>query len=169
MSDLITITLPATFTASGSDRTITIDPSNWSDPQAFAEYLINTGLGVIMQRASAGKKDDAEKAAKAVDAAVLRLTTGVVPSGGGFTKLTPEDYALKEALMALKVKFLKSETVPACLLRLATSLATEDSDVETTQASLVAKLHSTEVYKTSLKARTTKTKSADNLTDFLAS
>ena len=178
----ITITLPTTLTASGSDRTISINTVDWADPQAHAEYLINTALGVIMQRASAGKKDDPEKAAKAVENAIARLKAGIVPAGGGFTKLTPEEYAMKETLQVSKVKFEKGESVTECLVRLATKLTpepeveedalelTEDEmeaqaikqqeAIEATLEALKVELKSSEVYKTALKARLSKTKTA---------
>jgi hypothetical protein len=131
-----------------------------------------------MQRASAGKKDDPEKAAKAVNAAIVRLETGVVPSGGGFTKLTPEHYALKEALTALRVKFDKGQTVPDVLLREAMNATptvegntkAEDLEaVEVTRLKIIDKLHSTEVYKTSLKSRQAKSKFSDSFVEFLNS
>jgi len=176
MSEENTIVLPATIKASGSDRTIEIDTAKWTDPQGFLDYLLAYAAGVILQRASAGKNDDAEKAAKAVDKAIERLQDGIVPAGGGFTKLSPEDYAMKETLMASKVKFEKGESVADVLTRLADKL-TEDKiviqddatdkerelcevenaeKVEATEEALVAELESSEVYKSALKARKAK-------------
>ena len=166
MSDENTIALPATIKAHGSDRSIEIDTAKWTDPQGFLDYLLTYAAGVILQRASAGKNDDAEKAAKAVDAAIERLQTGVVPAGGGFTKLTPEEYAMKEALMSVKVKFEKGESVEDCLLRLATKLTeipegaeeADEADIDATQDALTAELEASEVYKSALKARKAKAK-----------
>ena len=79
MSEENTIALPAMIKASGSDRTIEVDPANWTDPQGFLDYLLGYACGVILQRASAGKNDDADKAAKAVDAAIERLKAGGWP------------------------------------------------------------------------------------------
>jgi hypothetical protein len=168
MSEENNIVLPATIKASGSDRTIEVDPSKWTDPQGFLDYLLGYACGVILQRASAGKNDDPEKAAKAVDAAIERLETGVVPAGGGFTKLTPEDYAMKETLMASKVKFEKGESVADVLKRLAVKLTeipegADEADaeaVEATEAALVTELEASEVYKSALKARKAKAKTA---------
>ena len=175
MSEENTIVLPATIKASGSDRTIEVDPSNWTNPQGFLDYLLGYACGVILQRASAGKNDDPDKAAKAVDAAIERLKAGVVPAGGGFTKLSPEDFAMKETLIAQKVKFEKGETVADVLARSAVQL-TEQVEVEegasdediaaaaeanaeanaATEEALVAELEASEVYKSSLKARKAK-------------
>ena len=80
MSEENAIVLPASIKASGSDRTIEVDPAKWTDPQGFLDYLLGYACGVILQRASAGKNDDAEKAAKAVDAAIERLQAGIVPA-----------------------------------------------------------------------------------------
>ena len=177
--EALAIALPAMIKANGSDRTIEVDPSKWTDPQGFLDYLLAYACGVILQRASAGKNDDAEKAAKAVDAAVERLIAGIVPAGGGFTKLTPEDYAMKETLMASKVKFEKGESVADVMARLAVKL-TEQVEVEedaseediaaaadanaeanqVTQEALETELQSSEVYKSALKARKAKAKSA---------
>jgi hypothetical protein len=173
------IILPATIKASGSDKTIEIDPAKWADRQGFLDYLLGYACGVILQRASAGKNDDAEKAAKAVNAAIERLMAGIVPAGGGFTKLTPEEYAMKETLMASKVKFEKGESVADVLNRLAVKLTEEpevaddatDEDLELaaevytelcvdTQAALETELQSSEVYKSALKARKAKAKTA---------
>ena len=178
-NDVPAIALPALIKASGSDRTIEVDPSKWTDQQGFMDYLLGYACGVILQRASAGKNDDAEKAEKAVNAAVERLQAGVVPAGGGFTKLSPEDYAMKETLMASKVKFEKGESVADVLARLAAKLteaievaedATDEEKVEAaelfaeavveTQAALTAELESSEVYKSALKARNAKAKTS---------
>lgn len=177
MSEENTITLPAIIKASGSDRTVEIKTVDWVESQSFAEYLLIYACGVILQRASAGKNDDAEKATKAVDKAIERLVSGVVPAGGGFTKLTPEDYAMKEALMSVKVKFEKGESVGEVLARLAVKLtevteASEDANeddiaeielaneeaIEATQAALRIELETGEVYKSALKARKAKGK-----------
>ena len=168
MSDENTITLPATIKASGSDRTIVIDTAKWTDPQGFLDYLLTYAAGVILQRASAGKNDDAEKAVKAVDKAIERLQDGIVPAGGGFTKLSPEDYAMKETLTASKVKFEKGESVADVLTRLAIKLTevpegaeeAETEAVEATEVALVTELESSEVYKSALKARKAKAKTA---------
>ena len=104
---------------------------------------------------------------------------GVVPAGGGFTKLSPEDYAMKETLMASKVKFEKGESVEDVLGRLAAKLTDEpeiaedatDEDLELasevytelcddTQAALEIELQGSEVYKSALKARKAKAKTA---------
>ncbi len=171
MSEENTIVLPATITATGSDRTITVETAKWKDPQAMAEYLLSQAVRVILQRASAGKNDDAEKAEKAVDAAIKRLIEGTVPAGGGFTKLSPEDYAMKEALMSAKVKFEKGESVADVLTRLATTLsetpegeddANEDTIAEM-ELNLTAELEASEVYKSALKARNAKAKSANKV------
>jgi hypothetical protein len=173
------VILPALIKASGSDKTIEVNPANWADPQGFLDYLLGYACGVILQRASAGKNDDAEKAAKAVDSAIERLQAGVVPAGGGFTKLSPEDYAMKETLMASKVKFEKGESVTDVLGRLAVKLteAPEVADDATdeekelaaevfaelcvdTQTALVTELEGSEVYKSALKARKAKAKTA---------
>lgn len=172
------VILPATIKASGSDKTIEIDPVKWTDPQGFMDYLLGYACGVILQRASAGKNDDAEKAAKAVTAAIERLQTGVVPAGGGFTKLTPEEYAMKEALVAAKEKFAKGESVADVLARLAAKFTeiveaeegASEEDIEilalsnqelidATQEKLVSRLQKGEVYKTALKSRNAKGKS----------
>jgi len=182
MSEEITIVLPATIIATGSDETIAIDTSVWPNPQAMADYLLNQAVRVILQRASAGKNDDAEKAAKAVKAVIARLLAGEVPTGGGFTKLSPEDYAMKETLMASKVKFEKGESVADVLARLAAKLtetvevdeeATDEEKVEAaelfaeaaseTQAALTTELQASEVYKSALKARNAKAKSANKV------
>ena len=172
-----TIVLPAIIKASGSDKTVEILTADWSDQQGFMDYLLGYAAGVILQRASAGKNDDAGKAVKAVEKAIERLMSGVVPAGGGFTKLSPEEYALKEALMSVKVKFGKGESVTECLTRLAAKLtelveaeegASEDDiaeidlgneeAIEVTQAALQIELESSEVYKSALKARKAKDK-----------
>jgi hypothetical protein len=163
---IMPINLPTTIKASGSERTISIDPAQWADPQGFSDYLLGYAAGVILQRASAGKKDDPEKAELAVEKAIERLLAGDVPVGGGFTKLTPEDYAMKETLMAMKVKFTKGESVADVLARLATKLtevpdgdeAATDEAIGETQAALVTELEASEVFKTALKARKSKGK-----------
>lgn len=173
------IVLPVTIKASGSDKTVEIVTADWSDRQGFMDYLLGYAAGVILQRASAGKNDDADKAAKAVKKAIERLMSGVVPAGGGFTKLSPEEYAMKEALMSVKVKFEKGESVTDCLARLAAKLtelveaeegASEDDiaeidlgneeAIEVTQAALQIELESSEVYKSALKARKAKAKTS---------
>lgn len=173
------VVLPALIKASGSDKTIEVDPAKWTDPQGFLDYLLGYACGVILQRASAGKNDDAEKAVKAVNAAIERLMAGVVPAGGGFTKLSPEDYAMKETLMASKVKFEKGETVADVLGRLAAKLTelveieddASEADIEAandaneeatgiTQVELEIELRNSEVYKSALKARKAKAKTA---------
>lgn len=177
--DIPAINLPAMIKASGSDKTIEIITANWSDPQGFLDYLLAYAAGVILQRASAGKNDDAEKASKAVEKAIERLLEGVVPAGGGFTKLLPEEYAMKETLMASKVKFEKGENVAEVLHRLAVKLselveiedgaseadieAANDANAEATLVTLEAlkaELESSEVYKSALKARKAKAKTA---------
>jgi len=168
MSEENNIVLPATIKASGSDKTIEIDTANWTEKQGFMDYLLGYACGVILQRASAGKNDDAEKASKAVDKAIERLMSGVVPAGGGFTKLSPEDYAMKEALMSVKVKFEKGESVEDCLLRLATKLTeipegeevADEVDIDATSDALQIELVSSEVYKSALKARKAKAKTS---------
>jgi len=181
-NDVPAITLPAVIKASGSDRAIEVNPAKWTDPQGFLDYLLGYACGVILQRASAGKNDDADKAAKAVDAAIERLKAGVVPTGGGFTKLSPEEYAMKETLMAQKVKFEKGENVAAVLYRLAVKLTEQvevdddasEADIEAadeanseanleTLGALQAELEASEVYKSALKARNAKAKSASKV------
>ena len=173
----VAIELPAMIKASGSDETIEILTVNWADKQGFMDYLLTYAAGVILQRASAGKNDDAEKAVKAVKKAIERLISGVVPAGGGFTKLLPEEYAMKEALMSVKVKFEKGESVSECLIRLATKLtelveaeegASEDDiaiialeneeTIEATSVALQTELEASKVYKSALKARKAKAK-----------
>ncbi len=177
--DIPAVILPALIKASGSDKTIEVDPAKWTDPQGFLDYLLGYACGVILQRASAGKNDDADKAEKAVTAAVERLMAGVVPAGGGFTKLSPEEYAMKETLMASKVKFEKGESVLDVLGRLAVKLtelieAEEDADedaielirleneeaIQATANALTIELQNSEVYKSALKARKAKAKTA---------
>ncbi len=176
-NEIPAIIIPAVIKASGSDKTIEIITEAWEDKQGFMDYLLTYAAGVIMQRASAGKNDDAAKAVKAVDKAIERLMSGVVPAGGGFTKLSPEDYAMKETLMASKVKFEKGESVLEVLIRLAAKLteevevaedATDEEMLEIsaayeqakvdTQVELEAELESGEVYKSALKARKAKAK-----------
>ena len=177
MSEENTIILPAIIKASGSDRTVEINTANWTEQQGFADYLLTYACGVILQRASAGKNDDAEKATKAVNKAVERLMSGVVPAGGGFTKLTPEEYAMKEALMSVKVKFEKGESVTDVLVRLSVKLTevvepeegadenavaeidlVNEEAIEATRAALQIELETGEVYKSALKARKAKGK-----------
>lgn len=169
------------FTAAGSNVEAKVDPAKWADADGFAQYMVEYAANVILQRASAGKNDDSEKAEKAVKAAVERLISGEVPSGGGFSRLSDEDYAMKEALTASKVKFLQGESVTQCLERLATKLADlpeipegdthEDlmeaggayadeyaAAIEATATALRGELESTEIYKAALKLRKSKGK-----------
>lgn len=168
MSKEINVTLKP-FTVNGSGKTFEVQPEGWANPTAYAQYCIEYANSVIMQRASAGKSDEPEKAEKAVEGRMAQIIAGTVPSGGGFTRLTPEDYAMKETLTASKVKMEKGESIAECLTRLATKLTEipEGMDgaeialmVADTRGELQAELEATEVYKLALKARKAKAKAS---------
>jgi len=181
----VTFALPAEIVFIGADTETKVDPRKWEDAEGFAIYLMEYAGNVILQRSQAGKSDDPEKAATALKNAIDRLTKGTVPSGGGFKRLSDEDYAMKEALQSAKVKFTKGETVEQCLVRVARGLVEvelpEDIDahediyeaegfeeytdaydkaLDAMVAELIKELKADEVYIKSLEMRQAKNKTA---------
>ena len=134
------------------------DSENWS--KEFQDYLVNQALKVILDRSSASKtkKDgnsDQDRLAECRKVAE-RLTKGEMPSRGGFgkTKLSDEDYAMRQALNT-KLKANKGESVADQLERYTQELAkAQGKEFKPTMIAKVKKaVQASEVYTTSLAAR----------------
>jgi len=166
---MTTFTINA-FSINSHANIMEFDPSKWSD--AFVQSMIEQGVKVRVDRSSAsltiekgfGEMDRLIKAQEVAKG----LAEGKIPAGGGFSRLSPEVFAMKETLRVNKVKIKTGESMPQCLMRLAKALtsipegeenATEAAIVETRDA-LKTELQGSDVYKTTLQARLSKTKVA---------
>lgn len=103
----LTLTVPATFEfhSKAAGETFTIDTGRIVDPADLIEYA----LGVIVQRASAGKADSADESAKAIRTRIANLYTEGTSRVGAPRK----DLATKiaEEMLAAYAKA-KAKTLP---------------------------------------------------------
>lgn len=154
---------------------------------ASMEGLLQKGFGEILRDkfstfkiAKDGDKPERDATPEEKDAhtrsKLEELVKGTYSFGGrtGGKILSDEDYALKEALTTLKVKFKKGESVEQCILRVVGEVP-EGSDpfdeetLEKRKNGLIEKLHKMETYKLALKSRKEKAKVEEGIDSLIDS
>jgi len=141
--------------------------ASWTE--AFVVYLIQQALKVLLDRSSASltKKEghsDAERL-EACKKVAERLRAGELPSRGfGQSKMSDEDYALRQALNSL-MKANKGESVVDQLSRYTESLAKDQGKEYTDEmdSKVRAKLVTLAVYKKAIAERKEKAKPAPTI------